>query len=155
MNSEYSWKDVKRTVQGAKYCALATIAPDGTPQMTPIGCIHLTEEGRGFFIEEHPSLFPERLGDDGSLAIVAVGGAGSAAPGREKDAATRPHALRLVVKASRRRLATASEAGLWRRLTGPFRWLRGHTKLLRRELSYVRDFTVDAVSPVHLGAFSK
>lgn len=146
MHDDISWKDVKRTVATSRFCALATVTEDGTPKVTPIGSVIFTSEKSGFYFEDDPSIMPGDLERAPELAIVAVGGAKDSWLGsvfRSKLPTAR--ALRLSVHAGRRRAATAAEKAC--RFVG--------IGLLGKGVRFVREFTVEAVAPIHLGALYK
>ncbi len=153
MHEEISWQDVKRTVAAARFCALATLTEDGATRMTPIGTVFLTAEGRGYYFEDDPALIPGNLERAEGLAIVAVAGARESCLGRLRGR-TLPDAgaLRLKVQAGRRRLATGLERAAWKTLCRPGSWLRCS---LGRGMRFVREFTVEGVAPIHLGAMGK
>jgi len=153
MQSELSWKDVKRTVAAARYCALATVNEDGEAQVTPIGSVFFTAEGRGFYFEEYPSIMPGNLEHDARLAILAVTGNKASWLRRFfRRSLPGPSPLRIKVNAGRRRVATGVEWAAWQALARPSSWLRGN---LGRGMRFVREFTVEGVAPIHLGAMCK
>ncbi|WP_051445061.1 pyridoxamine 5'-phosphate oxidase family protein [Desulfocurvus vexinensis] len=145
MTGEMSWTEVKRTLAGARFRALATVGEDGVPQVTPIGSVVLTAEGRGFYFEDDAAVLPGSLERAGEVAILAVGGAGGWLRRLVRGALPGGPALRLRVRAGRRRAATGAERAL--RLSG--------AGLLGRGVRFVREFTVQGVTPVHLGALLK
>lgn len=153
MQETISWRDVKRTVAAARWCALAVVTEDGVTRVTPIGTVFLTGEGRGFYFEDDPALIPGNLERAEGLAIVAVAGTRESCLGRLMGHGLPcPGALRLKVHAGRRRLATGPDHALWRALTRPGAWLRCR---LKRGMRFVREFTVEGVAPIHLGAMGK
>ncbi|MCK9241241.1 pyridoxamine 5'-phosphate oxidase family protein [Desulfocurvus sp.] len=145
MNGEMTWTEVKRTVAAARFRALATVDEDGEPRVTPIGSVVLTAEGRGFYFEDDAAVLPGGLERAQELAILAVGGEGSWLRRVLRGALPPGPALRIKVRAGRRRAATAAERTL--RLAG--------AGLVGRSVRFVREFTVQGVTPVHLGAMLK
>lgn len=139
------WTEIRRTVAAARFRALSTVDADGAPRVTPIGSVVLTGEGRGFYFEDDTAVMPGGLERAAEVAILAVGGAGSWWRRLLRGALPPGPALRLKVRAGRRRAATAAERAL--RLAG--------AGLLGRSVGFVREFTVQGVAPVHLGALLK
>jgi hypothetical protein len=66
MTIQTYWPELVRLVnQGLKtnfYVSLATLNPDGTPHIAPIGSLMLTENCQGYFWEEFPVNTPPEPG---------------------------------------------------------------------------------------------
>lgn len=145
---------VNQTLKTTNFCALATVNPDGSPHVAPIGSLVLLEAGKGYYFEKFPKTTRANLEQDQRLCILAAPrgfwpfvkvlfqGRFAAAPG-----------LRLMGRAGARREATAEETARWQEQVKPFRLfrnLKGY-KLLWDDMRYVREITFDSFEPLHLG----
>jgi hypothetical protein len=153
------WNSVRRGVADAfrssLHCSVATLNEDGSPHLTPIGSVLLTEVGRGIYFEIFTTQLARNLERDPRLEVMAVhGGVGFWLLALARGRFSRPPGYRLSGKAGPRRLASAEEQCLWRRKVRRLRRLRGHD-MLWGQLTYVRDLVFDAVTPVRIGALTR
>jgi hypothetical protein len=152
------WNLVRRGVTDAfrssLHCSVATLNEDGSPHLTPIGSVLLTEVGRGIYFEIFTTQLARNLERDPRLEVMAVhGGKGFWLSALARGRFSRPPGFRLSGRAGPRRPATAEEQCRWRRTVRRLRRLRGHD-LLWGQLTHVRDLTFDAVTPVRVGALT-
>jgi hypothetical protein len=152
------WNLVRRGVADAfrssLHCSVATLNEDGSPHLTPIGSVLLTEAGKGIYFEIFATQLARNLERDPRLEVMAVhGGKGFWLSALARGRFSRPPGFRLSGKAGPRRLASAEEQRRWRRKVRRLRRLRGHD-LLWGQLTHVRDLSFDAVTPVRIGALT-
>lgn len=153
------WKAIRRVFNRALFSSfhysLATLNPDGTPHITPIGSILLTQPGCGLYFEVFTRRAPQNLDRDARFSVLAVNSGPllwlRAFVGGRFAA---PPAVRLTGRAGERRLATPAEQQLWQRRVGPLRHLPG-ARLLWGNMRYVRELHFDALVPVTIGVLTK
>lgn len=161
--TERSWTDeewaticdvVRRGLASNLHCSVATINKDGSPHVTPIGSIDLTEPGRGLYFELFATGLGRNLERDPRLTLMAVDTSpdywmASLADGKFVDHT----GVRLAGVAGERRPATKDEVGRFRRRVNPLDGLPGHD-LLWGKLASVRDLHFSLVAPVRFGPMS-
>ncbi len=141
----------RRAFRSSFHYSIASVAVDGSPHVTPIASVLLTEPGRGIFFDIFTAQLSANLDRDPRICVMAVDSSrrfwfASLRRGRFIE----PPALRLVGTAGPRRPATAVEQERWLRRVRPIRRLKGHD-LLWGELPLVRDLTFENAMPVRLG----
>jgi hypothetical protein len=135
-------------VRSSRHCAIATIGPDGTPHVTPIGFAFARDDFTLYYFEEHPRRLPANLAHNPQVCILAVDRStrlwgGFLMRGRFAS----PPGLRLIGVAGARRAASAEEREALRRRIGPLRQLPG-AKLIWGHLEHVRDVRIERCEPV-------
>ena len=145
----------KRAFRSSFHYSVATVDPDGTPHVTPIGSVMLTEPGRGILFDVFTSHLARNLDHDPRVCVMAVDTTKrfwltSLARGRF-DA---PPALRLTGTAGPRRTPTIEEQQRWLRRVRSMRRLKGHD-LLWGNLMHVRDLEFEDAVPVRLGVMTR
>jgi hypothetical protein len=153
------WNLVRRGVTDAfrssLHCSVATLNEDGSPHLTPIGSVLLTEPGRGIYFEIYATQLARNLERDPRLEVMAVdSGKGFWLLALARGRFSRPPGFRFTGTAGPRRPASAEEQRRWRRMVRRARRLKGHD-LLWGQLKHVRDLTFDAVAPVRIGALTR
>jgi hypothetical protein len=153
------WPELVTLVnQGLKtnhYVSLATLNPDGTPHITPIGSLMLKEDCQGYFWEEFPQNLPRNLKRSEAVCIMAVNGSKrfwlkSLITGSFK---TWP-GIRLYGTAGPKRKGTPEELARWRNRVRWAKPLKGY-KLLWEQGQWVRDLYFDRFEPVLAGRMSQ
>ncbi len=152
---ESTWADVKgvmhRSARSTLHCAVASINEDGSPHVSPIGSVLLTDRGQGIYFDVFASGLSRNLERAPRLTVLAVdssrwfwlrslfGGAFIDHPG-----------YRLSGTAGPRREATEAEQERMAGLVRPLRRLKGHA-LLWSNFGQVRDLSFNSAKPIHLG----
>jgi uncharacterized protein len=153
---EWEWarQVVHRAVGTSIHCAVASRDADGSPHVTPIGSVTLTEPGRGFYFDIFNTQLARNISEDPRVAILAVdsgklmwlrsllGGRFVRAPG-----------VRLVATVGARRPSTPAEVASFHRLVGPLRHTRGG-RMLWGALPVVRDIEVERIIPLRTGTMT-
>ena len=158
MEVEKNWKTIRKTVNQAlkssHYCAMATVNPDGSPDVSPIGSLILGLPGKGIYFEQFPRDMRRNLELDRRICVLAVmGGLGYWLKSLYRGRFATLPGLRLTGRAGTRREATTEEQEQWQKRIKPFRRLKGY-KLLWKDMRYVRELTFDAIEPLHMGAMT-
>ncbi len=159
MDIKNHWPELVTLVnQGLKtnrYVSLATINPDGTPHITPIGSLMLKENCQAYFWEEFPRNLPRNLKENQAVCIMAVNGSKwfwlkSLIKGSFK---TWP-GIRLYGTAGPKRIGTPEELTRWRNRVKNAKSLKGY-KLLWEHGQWVRDLYFDRFEPVGAGQMTQ
>jgi hypothetical protein len=136
-------------------CAVATVNPDGSPHVTPIGSLFLQEPGKAFYFEKFPKNMRRNLERDQRVCVMAVtGGLWFIVKALFKGRFDTPPGVRLLGRVSARRMATADEMRRWQEKVKHFRLLKGYN-LLWKDMSEVRDITFDSFEPLRLGLMTQ
>lgn len=155
MEISQDWPDIKalfrETFRSSFHYAIATVNPDGSPHVTPIGSLILTQPGQGFYFEKFTQQLPRNLAANNRVCVLAVNSSrwfwiGSLFRGRFP---TRP-AIRLHGVAGELRPATEREKALWLKRVRPARFSKGHA-MMWRDMDQVREIAFDRVEPVRIG----
>ncbi|MCG8349613.1 MAG: pyridoxamine 5'-phosphate oxidase family protein [Chloroflexales bacterium] len=156
---EQYWPAIRRVFSAARrstmHYAIASVNADGTPHISPIGSVFLTEPGRGFYFELFTRGLPQNVQRNQRICVMAVNAGRffwlrSLFSGRFAE----PPAIRLLGYAGERRKANAAEQALWQRQVAPLKFLKGYDLLWRR-VEYVRELFFDGYALVRLGAMTK
>ena len=146
---------VNKALQNNRFCAIATLNPDGSPHVSPIGSLILDEAGKGFYFEEFPKNMRRNLDQDQRICVMAVnGGFWYWLKALFKGRFDAPCGVRLTGMAGTRRLATQEEVRRWQDRVKSVRSTKGY-KLLWKDMCYVREVTFDAFEPVNLGLMGR
>jgi hypothetical protein len=152
---ETHWNLIRRVFGSAFassfHYSIATVTPNGTPHVTPIGSVVLLEPGRGIYFEEFPGRMPSHFADNANICVMGVNS------GRwfwlrsllRGDFET-PPAVRLYGVAGVRRKATEQEFARFTRRIRSVRFTRGH-RMLWSKMSMVRELTFTDCDIVNLG----
>lgn len=152
------WTELKRlagrTFNTSLHFAIATVNPDGTPHVTPIGSLMLTTPGEGYFFEVFADRLCTNLDRGSPVSVLGVVSSSSLwlralISGRFSS----PPAFRLIGVAGARRASTEAERKRWQRKVRLFRLLKGY-RLLWGNLDTVRELHFHALEPVRLGVMT-
>jgi len=150
------WTEIQKIFEeGFKSCfhyAVATVNPDGSPHVTPIGGLYLRDDKTGFYFEEFPSRLPENLKHNPRLCVMAIN-ADKLFWGRAlmDGKFPSPPGVRLLGTAGQAREGTQQEKDLFQKRMGFARPMKGY-KLMWEGMHRVRDTNFDAYEPIELGA---
>jgi hypothetical protein len=156
---ENHWQEIRRlftkSFWSSFHYALASVNEDGSPHLTPIGSLFLTEPTKGFYFELFTTQMPKNFKKNQRVCVLAVRSGfwfwlKSLFFGRFQT----PPALRLAGRVGERRSSTEKEKKLWLQRVGWFRGLKGYG-LLWKNVPFVREITFDAMIPIHLGTMTE
>lgn len=151
MKPEIPWSDVVSLFGKVTHTAIATVDPDGSPRVSPIGSVLFTGEKQGYYFEKFPESMRRNLDQDPRMSILAVApGFGFWLSALWRGRFKSQPAIRLVCEAGARRPATDEERRAWLDKVRRFRHLKGHD-ILWKHMSELREFTVVRIEPVELG----
>ncbi len=159
MELEKDWNEIRKVFEeGLKtshHYAVATVNPDGSPHVTPIGSLMLDDDCKGVYCEEFPKNMPRNLAHDQRVCVMALNNGllfwlKSLFTGRFK----KPVGVRLMGVAGKRREATPEESARWMKRVRPFRGLKGHD-LLWKNLKHVREIHFDSCEPIRMGKMTR
>lgn len=126
------WKTIRELFKSAfnttGHFSLATINPDGSPHITPIGSIVLRNDKTGFYCEGFPRNIPANLQLNPWICVMAV-------------------------NAGKKRQGTEQELAQWQKRVRVFKTSKGYD-LLWKDLYHVRDIYFEGFEPVHAGAMT-
>jgi pyridoxine/pyridoxamine 5'-phosphate oxidase len=152
MDIDAQWKKIKTVVevgQASKiHCAIASVNPQGIPNVTPIGTVFLRDDKTGFYFDKYSSQLGENLKVNPNICLMAVNA------GRLfwflsflRGKFLSPPGVRLYGTVSDLRPATADEIRMIRRRTAGVMWMKG-ARLLWSDFTHVRDITFTSFRPV-------
>lgn len=145
------WRIIRRLVGGAPYCALATLDPDGAPDVTPIGSLRLGEMGRGYYFEEYAATLAGRFRRDARVCVLVLNGdwwslLWAMLRGRSRQ----PLGVRLHGRVGERREATPEERDGFLRRVRALRFTRGYRLVWGGKMKTVREISFDRFEPVRI-----
>ncbi len=143
-----------RSFPSSLHYAVATVNPDGSPHVTPIGSVILLDNGNGLFFDAYLGATGRNLQKDNRVCVLAVHSSRlmflkALVSGRFSA----PPAIRLAGVVGDKRPATADEAELFHRRVQRYRALKGHD-LLWGNLRFVREVSFETAYPVRAGAMT-
>lgn len=153
------WDEIRqlfrRSFRSSFHYAIASVAADGTPRVTPIGSLILREPGRGFYFERFTQGLARNLDGDRRVCVLAVDSGlwfwlRSLVAGRFAQIP----AVRLYGVAGEPRPATPEEIALWRRRVGRTRFTRGYARMWR-DMNSVREIEFTRIEPVSIGRMTQ
>lgn len=145
---------VPRTIRSSLHCSIASLNPDGTPHVTPIGSFLPTEKGRGVYFDAFNVQLSANVDRDPRVTILAVNSgpllwARAFLQGRFVS----PPGVRLVGTVGAQRTSTSREVQRFHGLVGPLLRTRGGA-VMWRSLPLVRDVAIERVTPLWLGSMT-
>lgn len=155
MELAQDWKKIKdnfkRYGTSSLHYSMATIKPDGSPWVTPIGSLMLNKDCTATYFEIFTKAMPINLDTDQRVVVMGVNSGRwfwlkSIFLGRFRH----PPAIRLIGKAGKRRRATDIEKERFAKLVKSVRFTAGYKKMWRR-MEFVRDITFEDVVSVNIG----
>ena len=149
------WNQLKplagRVFGSSLHFTIATTNHDGTPHVTPIGSLILTNPGEAYFFEVFTRQLSRNLDSGSPVAVLGVISSSrlwfrSLIAGHFNC----PPAFRLLGTAGERRSSSPEEKARWRRKVRLLKWTRGYD-LLWGNLDVVRELHFHKLQPVQLG----
>jgi len=150
------WDAIRHRVNNkTRQCFIASVDPEGTPRVTPIGSLFLTEPGQGFYFEKYAATLPKHVAANPNICVLAMqltmfSFLAGMARGRLADVP----GLRLRAEVGQLREATAEEARLFANKTRIFRFFKGHD-LLWSGMTRVRELEIDEADVVTMGPMTR
>lgn len=152
MNLKDDWKKVKAVLEQGQassiYCSIATINPDGTPHMTPVGTVFLRDDQTGYFFDHYAETLGKNIDRNSNVCIMVVNCGRlfwlrSLLTGRFVS----PPGVRLYGKVGPIREATSEEVAKIEKRVKPSKWMKG-ARMLWTDFSHVRDIEFTSYKPV-------
>lgn len=159
MDLEENWSEVRllfrESFKSSFHYAIASVADNGEPHVTPIGSLILTEPGRGFYFEKFPRHLPRNVAGNNRICVLAVNSSRwfwlkSLWNGKFEA----PPAVRLHGIARELRPANERETALWQKRVHRLRLTKGH-KLMWSDMNMVREIEFDRLEPVCIGPMTR
>ena len=152
MNIKEDWSKVKRVLEVGQastiYCSIATVNPDGTPHITPVGTVFLGEDQTGYFFDHYAESLGNNIDNNPNVCIMAVNS------GRFywlrslfKGRFVSPPGVRLYGKVGPIREATAEEIEKIETRVKPTQFLKGARELWSG-FTHVRDIEFTSYKPI-------
>lgn len=149
------WEQARELVARTPSLSMATTDEDGTPRVTPIGSLFLTDEGQGFYFEKLPRGLRKNLDRDGRFALLAVrGGLLFWLKGLVSGRFRKFPALSMKGRAHKCRPCTPEERKQFDSRFGRFKGTRGYN-VLWKDMHTVREITIDTIEPANLASLTK
>lgn len=152
MDIKKNWPKIKKVLEQGQassiYCSIATVNPDGTPHITPVGTVFLRDDQTGYFFDHYAERLGKNIDLNPNVCIMAVN-AGRMFWFRSlfKGEFVAPPGVRLYGKVGPIRPATAQEIAKIESRVKPSRWLKG-ARLLWTDFTHVRDIEFSCYKPV-------
>lgn len=152
MHIKEYWSEIKTTVERGQasmlHCSIASVNPEGMPNVTPVGTVFLRENQSGFYFDTHTSALAQNIEGNPHICLMAVNAnkffwLKSFLVGRF----IAPPGVRLYGTVGPLRPATAEELASIARRLRPTRWLKG-SRLLWSDFTHVRDIAFTSFRPV-------
>lgn len=146
------WQKIKKTLEEAQastiYCSIATINPDGTPHITPVGTVFLKDDQTGYFFDHYAKSLGSNIDQNPNICIMAVN-AGRIYWLRSllKGSFISSPGVRLYGKAGPLRPATPEEIAKIEKRVKPTQWLKG-ARTLWSGFTHVRDIEFSDYKPI-------
>jgi len=159
MNLDENWPAIKRVFEqsfkSSFHYSIASVNNDGTPQVTPIGSLFLSEPGHGYYFEEFPQQMPQNFKTNNNICVLAVNSSRwfwfkSLLSGKFVS----PPAIRLLGEAGARREANANEIQLWRKRVKQTRFTKGYA-MMWKNMKMVREIKFTKAIIINLGEMSR
>ena len=157
--TDHHWKTIRELFKSAfnttGHFSLATINPDGSPHITPIGSVVLRDDKTGFYCERFSRNIPTNLQSNPRVCVMAVNAGKwfwlrSLFRGRFNS----PPGVRLMGRAGERRKGTDQELAQWQKRIKPLKKFKGYD-LLWKNMTDVRDIYFDGFEPIEAGVMTK
>ncbi len=153
------WNQIRRIFHDAFkssfHFSIATVNPDGSPHVTPIGSLILQDGQKGFYFEHYVSGLSRNLQRNKRVCVMAVN---SGKWGMIKSfflgRFIAPPGVRLTGTAGERREATPEERAMFIKRVRKYRMFKGYDLLWSR-LRHVRDIQFDSYEPIRIGALTR
>ncbi len=72
----HHWPEIRRVVERAQrsslHCALTTVAPDGSPHVTPVGTVFLRDDCTGWYYDAYTQALAHNLDANPQVCLMAV-----------------------------------------------------------------------------------
>lgn len=158
MDVQQDWKMIRKYFKqynlSSMHCSMATVNPDGSPWVTPIGSLLLNNDCSGIYFEIFTRGMPKNLNNNRKIVVMGVNSSfiywfKSVILGKFST----PPALRLIGTTGQVRRATEQERKRIKKMLAPFRHTSGYKKMWSR-LEFVRDITFEKVIDVNLGSMT-
>ncbi|RJR51183.1 MAG: pyridoxamine 5'-phosphate oxidase family protein [Desulfobacteraceae bacterium] len=154
-----NWKTIRRvfqeTLSSSVHYSVATVNPDGSPHVTPIGALFLRGDRTGFFFDIFTRNMSANLERDPRISVLAV--ISSVAFWQKSMLLGRcdvPPSVRLTGTAGKKRKPKPGELARWRKHVAFAKGMRGYD-LLWKDMDWVRDITFDGFEPVYMGEMTR
>ncbi len=145
----------KRALQRNTYVSIATIKPDGTPHVSPVGSFFLNKDYTGYYLEKFTTAIHKNSPLHPEVSVMGVD------PGRwfwlkslYKGRFDRYPAIRLYGVAGERRPATDEEKERFLKMVRPLKWTKGYP-LLWEDMGTVRVIHFHDFEPARLGKMTR
>jgi hypothetical protein len=153
------WKTIqtifRHSLDSSLHFAVATVNEDGSPYLTPIGSLFLSEAKAGFYFDVYSVNMSKNLERDPRVCVLAVNShvsywGKSFVVGKCET----PPSVRLMGTVGERREATEAELEIWHKHVEFARGMKGY-ELLWGNMRFVRDIYFDSFEPVHMGEMTR
>jgi uncharacterized protein len=152
MNIKEHWPQIKSVIERGQrsmlHCAIASISPEGTPHLTPIGTVFIRDNQSGYFFDKYTNGLARNIEANANVCLMAV----DARPsfwfrsfflGRFIS----PPGVRLYGKVGALRSATPDELTAIQQRVKPTLWLKG-SRALWSGFTHVRNIDFTEFKPV-------
>lgn len=152
MNLKENWSKVKRVLEQGQassiYCSIATVSPDGSPHITPVGTVFLRDDCSGYFFDHYAQALGQNIDHNSNICVMAVNaGRWFWLRSLIKGQFTSEPGVRLYGQASSIRPATLEEITKIEKRVKPTKWMKG-ARHLWTDFTHVRDINFTSFKPI-------
>lgn len=151
-----NWDAVKKDFLNCQKTSMGTVQiasvdPEGVPNMTPIGSLFLGKNGHAFFCNRFPKNLNRNLETNDHVCVIAMNASKkfwmkSLFKGRFEGCP----GIKLFGRVSPRRHISEQEKNKWERLVKPYRLLKGYN-LLWKDMTHASDIQFEAFEYLKAG----
>lgn len=144
---------VRAGLRSSLHCSIASVNPDGTPHVTPIGSVMLAADlGRGIYLDIFNARLARNINANPAVCVLAVDSRKrtwlrALLTGHFKT----PPGMQLIGTVAPRREATDSEIRRFQRAVKPLLNTKGGRALWQHERVFVRDLSLHSIRDLRLG----
>ncbi len=155
MDIEKHWPEIRSVFASSKMCTVATVSPEGVPNIAPVGSVHLNEDLTGLFFDLYTVRTSENIEAGSKVCIMACDmrpttWLSAMLSGSYKT----PPGVRIIGVAGDKRQATKKEREKFLNRVRIFRGFKGYD-LVWKNFGQVRDLKFHTFEPVMFGPITQ
>ncbi|WP_108868545.1 pyridoxamine 5'-phosphate oxidase [Aquimarina aquimarini] len=155
MNIVTEWKSIRihfnKSFKSSLHVSIASVDPNNTPTITPIGSLFLNDNQTGFYFEKFVSKLPIHANINKNICVLGVNSNSLFwIKSLFKEKFSTPPAIKLYGELGEKRKATSKEIKRLDRRMKLTNGLKGNSYLWKK-MEYVRDIKFTSAEKINLG----